>query len=120
MANGYLFIESTEFTAMVKPYFRDDESYAELQVFLIAQPDAGPVIAGAGPLRKLRWKDARRGKSKRGGLRIVYIHIPDARVLFMLDVYDKDEADDLTVGEKRELKTLADELVRELRGRVGR
>ena len=46
---------------------------------------------------------------------MIYIHIPDVRVLFMLDVYDKDEADDLTTGEKRELRSLAEELVCELR-----
>lgn len=46
---------------------------------------------------------------------MIYIHIPYVQVLFMLDVYDKDEADDLTAGEKRELRALAEELVREIR-----
>ena len=114
MANGYVFIEASGFTAVVKTYLGDDDRYAELQTFLLERPEAGTVIPGAGPLRKLRWKDARRGKSKRGGLRIIYLHIPDARVLFMLDVYDKDEADDLSAGEKRELRTLTEDLVREL------
>jgi hypothetical protein len=57
---------------------------------------------------------------KRSGLRVIYIHIPDLRILFMLDVYGKDEADDLTVGEKRELQALANQLVRELRERNNR
>lgn len=35
----------------------------------------------------------------------------------MLDVYGKDEADDLTGGEKRELQTLAKQLVDELHKR---
>lgn len=117
MESGYLFIEATDFTERVKPYFGGDESYAELQTFLVERPEAGTVIVGAGPLRKLRWKDARRGKSKRGGLRVIYLHVPEVRVLFMLDVYDKDEADDLSAGERRELKALADELVRELKER---
>ena len=115
MSNGYVFIEATGFTESVKTYFGDDEGYAELQTFLLERPEAGTVIPSAGPLRKLRWKDAHRGKSKRGGLRVIYIHIPEVRVIFMLDVYDKDEADDLTTGEKRELKMLAEELIHELR-----
>ena len=110
----YLFIEATGFTESLKDYLGDD-SYSELQSFLLERPDAGSVIPGAGPLRKLRWKDARRGKSKRGGLRIVYIHIPDIRVLFMLDLYDKDEADDLTSSDKRVLRILAEDLVNELK-----
>lgn len=58
MSRGYLFIEATNFTQEVKTYFGDDEGYAFLQAFLIERPDAGSVIPGAGPLRKLRWKDA--------------------------------------------------------------
>ena len=84
------------------------------------QPDKGTVIPGASPLRKLRWGDKRRGMGKRAGLRVIYIHIPDLRVLFMLDVYGKDEADDLTSGEKKELQTFATQLVEELRERSKR
>ena len=75
---------------------------------------------GASPLRKLRWGDRRRGKGKRGGLRVIYIHIPDLHVLFMLDVYGKDEADDLTTDEKRVLQGLAKQLVEELHKRNDR
>ncbi len=35
---------------------------------------AGDVIQGAGDLRKLRWADKRRGKGKRGGLRVIYFY----------------------------------------------
>jgi len=35
-------------------------------------PDVGEAIQGTGGLRKLRLADARRGKGKRGGLRVIY------------------------------------------------
>jgi hypothetical protein len=35
-------------------------------------PTAGDVIPDAGGLRKLRFGDARRGKGKRSGLRVLY------------------------------------------------
>ena len=35
-------------------------------------PAAGEVIEGTGGLRKMRFADARRGKGKRGGLRVIY------------------------------------------------
>src|SRR4051794_17726364 len=99
MTGTYLFIEAIDFTSAVKSYFGSDEAYADFQSELAQQPDKGTVIPGASPLRKLRWGDKRRGMGKRGGLRMIYIHIPDLGVLFMLDVYGKDEADDLTSDE---------------------
>lgn len=48
---------------------------------------------------------------------MIYIHIPDIHVLFMLDVYGKDESDDLSKDDKRELQKLAKQLIEELRER---
>lgn len=93
------------------------EGYADFQSELAAHPDKGDVIPGAAPLRKLRWGDKRRALGKRGGLRVIYIHIPDIHVLFMLDVYGKDESDDLSKDDKRELQKLAKQLIEELRER---
>ncbi len=117
MRGTYLIIEALDFTAGVKIYFGSDDAYAEFQAELVDQPDRGDVITGVAPLRKLRWGDKRRGMGKRGGLRVIYIHIPDLRVLFMLDVYGKDESEDLSIDEKKGLQKLAKQLVDELRAR---
>ena len=117
MSGAYVFIEATDFTRSIKDYFGSDEAYADFQSELARQPDKGAVIPGASPLRKLRWDDPKRGKGKRGGLRVIYIHIPDLTILFMLDVFGKDEADDLTSREKNELQGIAQQLVQELRER---
>ena len=48
-------------------------------VYLIDHPNAGDVIPGAGGARKLRW--VAKGKGKRGGARIIYVHVTiDARI----------------------------------------
>lgn len=120
MSGTYLFIESSDFTGAVKTYFGSEEAYAEFQLDLALQPDKGSVIPGATPLRKLRWGDKRRGTGKRGGLRVIYIHIAELQILYMLDVYGKDEADDLTMAEKKELQGLAKQLVDDLRERKDR
>lgn len=83
MSGAFVFIESTDFTGMVKHYFGSDLAYAEFQNDLAAQPDRGAVIPGAAPLRKIRWSDRRRGMGKRGGLRVIYIHIPEVSLLFL-------------------------------------
>lgn len=41
------------------------------QNLLMLQPEDGDLIPGRGGLRKLRFADARRGKGKRGGLRVI-------------------------------------------------
>ena len=68
------FIEARTFTAIVAGYLEDDE-YRALQRFLAGDPEAGDVMPGTGGFRKLRWADRRRGKGKRGGLRVIYYHL---------------------------------------------
>jgi hypothetical protein len=60
----FSFIETRLFTKLVVDYLNDDE-YAALQLALMRDPEAGPVIPGSGGVRKLRW--AAPGRGKRGG-----------------------------------------------------
>jgi hypothetical protein len=73
-------------------------------------PESGDVMPGCGGLRKVRTLDPRRRKGKRGGARVIYLHVPDAKRFYMLDIYDKDEQDDLNANQKKQLKRLADQL----------
>jgi hypothetical protein len=102
-----LFVEAPEFTRAVEEYFGGDEAYSAFQHALARSPESGRVIAGCGGVRKVRWSDPRRGKGKRGGLRVIYVYIPEARQLALLDVYDKDEAEDLPLADRAELARLA-------------
>ncbi len=88
-----LLIETAVFTRRVQALLQDDE-YRLLQLHLAGQPDAGPVIKGAGGLRKARWSVGARGK--RGGVRVIYYWAkPQDRILMLL-IYSKAERDDLT------------------------
>jgi mRNA-degrading endonuclease RelE of RelBE toxin-antitoxin system len=103
------FAEVASFTEVIEEYFGSDEHYLKLQLALIRNPDAGRVIPGTGGLRKIRWPDPARGKGRRGGLRVIYLYVADAQVVLFLDVYDKDEADDLSPEDKRALTKEAGE-----------
>jgi len=61
-------------------------------------------MPGTGGFRKLRWEDSRRGKGKRGGLRIIYYYLTADRQIWFFTLYDKNEAVDLSHEEKKELK----------------
>jgi hypothetical protein len=106
------FVEATGFTRDREAYLPDD-LYARLQHRLMANPEDGDVVPGCGGLRKSRVGDAGRGKGKRGGARVVYLHVPEAGRFLMLVVYGKGERDDLDADEKRHLKSLADDYKRE-------
>lgn len=114
-----VFIETSEFTEWVHDYLPDD-LYSALQQELMADPGKGDVIKGCGGLRKIRISDPKRGKGKRGGARIVYLYVPESRWFYMLDIYGKDEKDDLSNDEKRLLADLVHELRAEAQSAVSR
>ena len=106
------FVESTWFTESLSE-FVPDRAYARLQTQLMEDPFSGDVMPGCDGLRKLRAADPKRGKGKRGGARIVYLHVPEAKRFYMLDIYGKNEKDDLSTEEKKQLRDLAERLKEE-------
>jgi len=97
------FIEAPAFTRHLPNYLTDDD-YGELQAKLGGNPELGDLMPGTGGFRKLRWADVRRGKGRRGGLRIIYYHFKFDRQIWLMTLYDKGEASDLTAKEKKALK----------------
>lgn len=61
-------------------------------------------MPGTGGFRKLRWQDPRRGRGKRGGIRIIYYVLTEDRHIWLFTLYDKDELSDLTPDEKAAMK----------------
>jgi len=98
------FVEAPAFERHRTRYL-DDDAYRELQARLGAKPHLGDLMPGTGGFRKLRWADARRGKGRRGGLRIIYYHFVSDHQIWLMTVYDKGEASDLTAREKKALKS---------------
>jgi hypothetical protein len=68
------FFETPLFTRLLPEYLNDD-SYRALQRTLLENPELGDVMPGTGGFRKIRWEDPRRGKGKRGGLRVIYYYL---------------------------------------------
>ena len=88
----YTFVESRAF-ARVREVYLDDDEYAELQLSLMGNPDAGAVVPGSGGVRKLRWKVA--GGGKRGGLRVIYYVRRHLGEFWMLTLYSKGKQDNV-------------------------
>lgn len=98
------FIEAPAFTRFL-PEYMDDDAYLEFQTQLAGNPMLGDVMPGTGGFRKVRWGDPRRGKGRRGGLRIIYFYFESKQQIWLMTLYSKDEAPDLTARERKALKS---------------
>jgi mRNA-degrading endonuclease RelE of RelBE toxin-antitoxin system len=100
-----LFIELPPFERFLSDYLNDEE-FLTLQNFLLKHPEAGDVIEGTGGLRKLRHGDPKRGKGKRGGLRVIYYWWFGGHQFWLFTLYDKDELENLSASQKKQLKSI--------------
>jgi hypothetical protein len=100
------FIETPIFTEDVSQEL-SLEDYRQLQLVLMLRPEQGPVIAGSGGIRKIRWRRA--GMGKRGGLRVIYYWEADSETFYMLTVYRKNDQEDLSARQVRILRRLVAE-----------
>jgi hypothetical protein len=98
-----VFFETPLFSRLLADYLTD-EAYRGMQKTLMDNPEIGDVMPGTGGFRKVRWQDSRRGKGKRGGLRVIYYYLTADHQIWFFTLYDKDEASDLTAEEKKILK----------------
>jgi hypothetical protein len=110
------FVETPLFSQLLADYL-DDEEYRALQLYLAGEPEAGSIIPATGGFRKLRWSDRRRGKGKRGGLRVIYYYLVADFQIWLFTLFDKDEASDLSPAEKRTLKAAIQDETRQRRNR---
>ena len=97
----FTFIESPAFDRLRELYLDDDE-YAELQQFMMLNPEAGDLVRGSGGVRKLRWK--RKGSGKRGGLRVIYFVRYRPNEFWMLTLYAKARRENAPAHVLKQLK----------------
>jgi hypothetical protein len=101
-----LIVETRAFTQRIRSLISDDE-YRELQLGLVAAPEAGAVIRGSGGLRKIRWSASGRGKS--GGIRVIYFFHRAADRMLLLFAFAKNERSDLTAAQVAMLRTVIEQ-----------
>ena len=98
-----VFVELPAFERRRADYL-DDDAFRRLEDLLMKHPEAGDPMPDTGGLRKLRFADARRGKGKRGGLRVIYYWWDAGFQFWLFTLYDKDEMANLTPQQRKALK----------------
>ena len=107
------FREQPIFSKVRDQIFGDDTHFAEFQWRLIENPEAGSRIPGAGQSRKVRFRDASRGKGTRGGLRVIYAYYPNFATILLLFAYNKNISD-ITPAQKILFAEICREFAEEL------
>lgn len=87
--------------------FTDDE-LSQLQQILLADPKAGAVMTGTGGLRKIRF--AFPGSGKSGSVRVCYIDIEGVLEIHLIDVFAKNEKENLSKAERNAIKIVVEQI----------
>jgi hypothetical protein len=99
------FIESTVFTAAWDELgLNDEDDLVALQLLIMSQPKAAPIIRGTGGLRKLRFAPARWNTGTSGAARVCYVYFELHGIVFLVYIYDKHRKDDLSQAEKKVIR----------------
>jgi len=93
------FVEVPPFVNDRDGLFKGDDNYRKFQIELMADPEQWKVCSGTGILRKARWGDKKSGKGKSGGIRVIYLQVPEVRVIVLLHGFPKSDQENLTDAE---------------------
>jgi mRNA-degrading endonuclease RelE of RelBE toxin-antitoxin system len=96
-------IETPMFLRYSADVWSDDEREAFVD-WIAENPEAGDVMPGFTPLRKVRW--SREGTGKRGGVRVIYFITHSNGTVSLLIVYPKSKTETLSPAFLRELRKL--------------
>lgn len=100
------FIETKHFTRKWQSLGFADADLTALQNELLDNPKIGAVMRGTDGLRKMRFSFENRGKS--GSARICYLDIEVREELHLIDVFAKNEKDNLSKAERNAIKKLVE------------
>ena len=107
------FVETRAFTARIER-FGLEPALRNLQLELVQNPERGDTDPGTDGLRKIRMPDPSRGKGKRGGARVHYLWLPHVRRVYLVFVYGKGEQSSLTKAQKKQLRSIVEQIVAEV------
>lgn len=107
------FIQTKEFSRNWDKLSFTDTDLRRLELELLRNPHAGPVVRGTGGLRKMRFPFEGRGKS--GSVRVCYVDFETYETIYLITVYAKVDQENLSNAEKKAIKSMILALEKELK-----
>lgn len=108
-------LETPIFLANCRAAGVTDAEHEAIVNAIAADPKAGKVIEGTGGARKIRF--ARAGGGKSGGYRTIHYFGGDDVPVFLLQLYAKNERENLTMAQRNTLRSVLAEIAEDYRKR---
>lgn len=102
------FYEMKHFTKKWQDLGFTDDELSQLQQVLLENPKAGDVMKGTGGLRKVRF--AFQGSGKSGSVRVCYIDIEGVLEIHLIDVFAKNEKENLSKAERNAIRIVVEQI----------
>ena len=102
------FYEMKHFTKKWQDLGFTDDELSQLQQVLLENPKAGDVMKGTGGLRKVRFAFPCSGKS--GSVRVCYIDIEGVLEIHLIDVFAKNEKENLSKAERNAIRIVVEQI----------
>jgi len=83
-----------------------EEQIADVADAVAADPFVGDLIHGTGGFRKFRYAGIQ-GKGKSGGARVIHFFVSHHKEVHLIDIFEKNEKENLTKAEQNELAKIA-------------
>jgi mRNA-degrading endonuclease RelE of RelBE toxin-antitoxin system len=100
---NYEVIYLPEFKEQAKKVGLTAEDARLIEIEIMENPDAYPVMAGTGGLRKMRFAPEKSSGGKSGGVRVCYFIIVDAAHIYMVTVFGKNDKANLDPADRNEI-----------------
>ncbi|MSR59592.1 MAG: addiction module toxin RelE [Planctomycetaceae bacterium] len=107
------FVELRSFSLRWDALKLDSDDLLRLQIAIMCDPCAAPVITGTGGLRKIRFAPPRWNVGKSGALRVCYVYFDEYKTVLLSIVYPKSEKDNLSQSEKSKIKAVIERIEKE-------
>ena len=102
------FYEMKHFTKKWQDLGFTDDELSQLQQVLLENPKAGDVMKGTGGLRIVRF--AFPGSGKSGSVRVCYIDIEGVFEIHLIDVFAKNEKENLSKAERNAIRIVVEQI----------
>jgi len=103
---SFRFIHLDGFTGDWKKLRLYDDDLRSLQNQIMPSPQAAPVVAGTGGIRKTRFAPPSWSRGKSGAIRVLYAVFPEHSVVVLAAAFAKNEMENIQSGEKKLLKLI--------------
>jgi hypothetical protein len=92
-----------------------DEDLQALEMAIMRDPSAAPIMQGTGGLRKIRFAPLSRGKGKSGSMRVGYVQFPEYRRIYLVTLFLKKNTGNLSTADRRAIKLSLSHLAEQIR-----